>query len=80
MRTTRIVEITIDREILILRTPGAHPMRWCKECGRKAVMLTREEAMEITGESWAQLAHRVNSHIVDPSFREELPAICINSL
>lgn len=82
MKTTRSVEITMEREeVLLIRKPANRTTLWCTRCGGDVHMLTTEEAMTVTGASWQAIARRVRLH--DVHFTETLAGgllICINSL
>ena len=58
MKTRRSVEISVEREeVILIRKPANRVTAWCAECGRRSPMLALEDAMALTGES-SRAIHR----------------------
>jgi len=79
--TTRITEITVERdEFLVIKRVGRRFV-WCSECGRETQTMTLEEAMTFAGVSRAIFPVWVRTggiHLTETA--EGRLSICVNSL
>ena len=82
MKTTRITEITVETdEVVVVRKLGGPTVEWCSECGEATTMLTPEQAVALTGASWREISRRVEAgrvHFTETG--DGLLLICTNSL
>lgn len=82
MKTTRTIELTVERsEVFVRRQARAPVFDWCEICGRRVRMITADEAARFAGVSMRVIYQKVESgelHVVEEPERSLL--VCLDSI
>ena len=80
-KTTKTIELTVERSEFFYRPAPRVVSRWCVECGKQVQFITPEEAARTTGTSARTIYQRVETatiHFAETS--EGVLLVCLDAL
>ena len=80
-KTTKTIELTIERSDFVYRPAPRVVSRWCTECGRPVQFITPEDAARTTGISARTIYQCVETSTIHfTETPEGLLLVCLDSL